>query len=66
MNRETQAALQTFRLWLVRTARGLAVGIMTGSHLMAAEATSARNDQLFEGQIRPLLLEKCVKCHGDD
>jgi hypothetical protein len=47
MNRETQASLCTFRLWLVRTACGLAVGIMTCSHLMAAEATSARNDQLF-------------------
>jgi Protein of unknown function (DUF1553)/Protein of unknown function (DUF1549)/Planctomycete cytochrome C len=66
MNRETHAAICTSRLWLVRTACGLAVGIMTCSHLMAAEATSARNDQLFEGQIRPLLLEKCVKCHGDD
>ena len=66
MNRETQAALQAFRLWLVRTVCGLAVGVMTCSHLAAAEATSGGNDKLFEGQIRPLLLEKCVKCHGDD
>ena len=66
MNRETQAALRTFRLWLVWTTCGLAVGIMTCSHLEAAEATSTGSDKLFEGQIRPLLLEKCVKCHGDD
>ncbi len=65
MNRETRAAICTFRLWLVRTACGLAVALTTCSHLEAAEATTAGNDKLFEGQIRPLLLEKCVKCHGD-
>jgi hypothetical protein len=51
---------------LTPTACAILIGTMTCSHLAAAEATSARNDQLFEGHIRPLLLEKCVKCHGDD
>ena len=65
MIRENQPAFRTIRLWLVRTACCLAVGITTSGHLVAAEATSGGNEKLFEGQIRPLLLEKCVKCHGD-
>jgi hypothetical protein len=63
MNRETRAAL---RLSLTRTACGLAVGIMTCGKLAAAESTFVRDEKVFEGQIRPLLFEKCVKCHGDD
>jgi hypothetical protein len=66
MIRETRAMLRPCSRLLMSTACALLIGTMTCSDLAAAEATSARNDQLFEGQIRPLLLEKCVKCHGDD
>ena len=65
MIRETQAAHRTFPLRLVWTACGLAVSFIACSRLEAAESASAGNDTLFEGQVRPLLLEKCVKCHGD-
>ena len=56
MNHETRATPRTSRLWLVRMACGLAVGVATcnsfkAAELKAAEATSGSNEKLFEGQI---------------
>jgi len=53
-------------LRLVQTVCGLALGVMACRQLEAIDAISGSNEKLFEGQVRPLLLDKCVKCHGDD
>ena len=46
---------------LLATAKSAALGLLVGLCL----ATSARGDDFFESKIRPLLVEKCYKCHGD-
>jgi hypothetical protein len=45
----------------------LLLGLMLlGMHVAAlAEENSAEAERLFESKVRPLLVERCFKCHSD-
>ncbi|MSU61224.1 MAG: DUF1553 domain-containing protein [Pedosphaera sp.] len=49
----------------IALALGLAVGLVTGQPLFAAEPSPVGLD-FFERKVRPLLAEQCYSCHGPD
>ena len=47
-----------------RRGASLACALLVGA-LACASAPAAEDVTFFESQVRPLLVERCVKCHGD-
>ena len=57
------------RSWIVvgGTACHRGLALATGLSLVCASAgLGAESSDLFERRIRPLLVEKCQECHGED
>jgi hypothetical protein len=51
----------------LRSATLLSVALLVANSARAEEtATNAAAEELFERQVRPLLVEACQKCHGPD
>src|SRR5947207_136287 len=55
---------------LLKTAALIPTAVILASSLRAAAATTpaiaAKDLQFFESKIRPLLVDKCYKCHSKD
>ena len=41
-------------------------GVDGGGRAGAADAPSAAGDEFFEKEVRPLLIDRCLKCHGGE
>ena len=45
---------------------GVLIGPLVPSSLPAAEPSQAEQEAFFEKHVRPVLVEKCQKCHGKE
>src|SRR5262245_26693648 len=45
--------------------RAVCLSVLAAGAAGAAPATAPEADEFFEKQVRPLLVEHCLKCHGD-
>src|SRR5262249_3323638 len=43
---------------------GAACGLLYGLFIGTSPSAAADSEQFFESQVRPILAEHCVRCHG--
>lgn len=56
------------RLWWPQPLRRVAVVLAIGAAAFSASAAAADDEalRLFENSVRPLLIDHCLECHGED
>jgi len=58
--------MKTATFFLIVTVLSLTVNGVAGRYACGSEPPSEADLEFFESKIRPLLVEKCVDCHGED